>query len=90
MTQNKTAIVVSILMLLVLILGALVIYAFVLKPVVSGYAIKAQNYGVEQALLTVAQLSTNCQIVPITIGNQTIQLVDVKCVQQPQESFVNG
>ena len=90
MARNKSAIVISILILFVLILGFLVIYAFALKPAISGYTIKAQNFGVEQTLLTVAQLSANCQIVPITIGEQTIQLIDVNCVQQPQEALVEG
>ena len=90
MARNKTYLVVSILVILVLILGTLVVYAFVLKPVVSGYTIKAQNYGVEYALLTVAQLSANCQIIPITIGEQTIRLIDVNCVQQPNEVYLEG
>ena len=83
MAKNKVAIIVSVLVILVLILGTLVVYAFVLKPMVNGYTIKAQNYGVEYALLTVAQLSANCQIIPITIGNRTIQIIDTSCLQQP-------
>ncbi|MEK6819579.1 MAG: hypothetical protein AABY03_00065 [Nanoarchaeota archaeon] len=90
MARNKTAIVILMLVLLVLILGFLVIYAFVLKPVVSGYAIKAQNFGTEQTILTIAQLSQNCQVVPLTIGEQTIELIDVNCVQKESEILVEN
>lgn len=86
MAKNRIAIAISILVLMVLILGFLVAYAFIVKPVVSGYVINAQNSGMEQAIVTIVQLSQNCQIVPLTIGEETTQLINVDCIQQqPQE-----
>ena len=82
--------VISILIILVIALAAMVLYAFVLKPAVSGYAVKVQNQGIEYALSTVAQLSSTCQVVPITIGNQTTNLINVNCLQQPTEAAVVG
>ena len=88
MGRNNTGIVIAVLVILVLVLASLVLYAFVLKPAVTGYVINAQTQGVEYALATLVQASSNCEIVPVTIGNKTTQFVDVSCLQQPEQTVV--
>ncbi|MAG10697.1 hypothetical protein CMI44_00065 [Candidatus Pacearchaeota archaeon] len=38
------------------------------------------QYGYEQAVIQVAQQAAVCQQVPLTVGNQTINLVAVECL----------
>jgi len=40
------------------------------------------QYGYQQAILQVAQSATTCQQVPLSVGNQTIEVVWVGCLQQ--------
>lgn len=84
MERDKTRLVIVILTLLVLILASFVIYAFAIKPTISGYAINAQNQGIEFAVISIMQQAASCQQVPLTFGNQTINLIAVECLQVPQ------
>ncbi len=38
--------------------------------------------GYQQAIIDVATLASTCQSVPLVIGNQTINMVAVECLQQ--------
>lgn len=40
------------------------------------------QYGYEQAVIYLAQQVATCQQVPITVENQTINVVAVECLQQ--------
>jgi len=42
------------------------------------------QYGYEQAVIQVAQQAATCQQVPLTIENQTINLIAVECLQAAQ------
>lgn len=86
MRDNRTGVVIGILIVLVLILGGLVTYSFVAKPAISGYAVKSQTQGYEFAILNIAQAAAQCQQVPLRVGNQTINLIAVECLQQAQQS----
>jgi len=46
-------------------------------------AAQQQGYtvGVTQSVATIIQQSRDCKIVPLFIGNQTFQFVDVVCLQ---------
>ena len=90
MGRNNTGIVIAVLVILVLILSGLVLYAFVLKPAVTGYVVNSQNQGIEYALAAIVQASADCKIVPITIGDKTTQFIDVSCLQQQTETTVVG
>ena len=69
----------GILVLLVVVLGVIVIYSYVAKPVVTGYVTKTYNQGVSQGANDVLSVLVN-QIqtqgyVQIPVGNQTLVLV---------------
>ncbi|MFH1325536.1 MAG: hypothetical protein ABIH49_02070 [archaeon] len=87
MKENKRGLIIGILVLLVLLLGGLVVYSFALKPAISGYAINAQNQGVQYAVYSIMLEAAKCQPVPLTFGNQTMNVVAVECL--PPELFEN-
>jgi hypothetical protein len=77
----------------ILILGILLVAAvafIVITSVISPAIVNRQttiyNLGAQEgytaAIVDVAQGSLNCQIVPLNIENQTINLVDTSCVSQ--------
>lgn len=73
---------VMILVLVIVILGGFLIYAFVISPSLTGYVVEKQNEGVQFALASVFQAARNCQQVPLTFDNQTINLIAIECLQQ--------
>lgn len=71
---NKNVLIV-VLVAVVVILAGIVVYAFVVKPSISGYNVQKQNEGVQIAVnYIVAQLQQQ-GFVQIPIGNQTLILV---------------
>ncbi len=90
MKENKTrTLVLSLVLVSVLLLG-LVLYIFVISPMINGYATNAYNGGVQDAVASIMQQATSCQPVPLTLGNQTINMIAVECLppelfQQPTE-----
>lgn len=84
MTTNRTGLVIGILILVIMILIGFVSYAFVLKPTLNGYVISGYNQGYSDAIIQIAQQATTCQQVPLTIGNQSINMIAVECLQQAQ------
>lgn len=81
---RRTNVLVAFLVLVIVILGGFLVYAFVIAPSISGYVIEKQNEGVQFALASVFQTAGNCQQVPLTFNNQTINLIAVECLQQAQ------
>ena len=86
MKEDKSKILIAVLALLVLVLGTVVAYSFAVKPVISGYATNAQNQGVQYAVLSIMQEAAKCQQVPLTFGNQTINIIAVECLQNAQQT----
>ena len=84
MKTNKMGLVVGILILVIMILVGFVSYAFVLKPTLNGYVITGYNQGYNDAIVQIAQQAVTCQQVPLTIGNQSINMIAVGCLQQAQ------
>ncbi len=88
MKEKRMKLIITILALLLVVLLFFVLYVFVLKPAMNGFVVREQNRGVEYALNIIAQASSNCQVVPITINSQTINIVNVDCLQQTQQPIV--
>ena len=42
------------------------------------------QYGYEQAIIQVIQQAVTCQQVPLIVGNQTINMIAVECLQQTE------
>ncbi len=83
-SDKSTKVVIWILLLVILVLVVFLAYTFLLRPVVTGYATERQVEGYQVAILQVMQQASTCQPVPLTFGNQTINLIALECLQQPQ------
>ena len=83
--KNKTGLIIGILLLVIVALLVIVVYAFVVKPAVTGYVVNAQNEGVQFAVASIMQQAATCQPVPLTFGNQTINMIAMECL--PPELF---
>jgi cobalamin biosynthesis protein CobD/CbiB len=82
--KKKTKIIIGVLILVIVVLLFFVIYAFLVKPAITGRIIQAQNQGVTYAISSIVELASQCQPVPLPFENQTINLVSIECLQQDQ------
>jgi len=77
---------VGFLVLIIIVLGGVLIYMFVVSPSITGYVTEKQNEGVQFALASVFQAAGTCQQVPLTFNNQTINLIAIECLQQQAQA----
>ena len=82
MVVNKTGLIMKILLLIISILIIVIVYAFVVRPAITGYVTNAYNKGVQDAVISIMQQSSQCQQVPLIFGNQTMNVIWVECLQQ--------
>ena len=83
--MKKAAIITIILVvLLIFTVGYIIIDKYQEKKQEEQVGIFQQGaqYGYEQAILQVMQQAVTCQQVPLTIENQTINIIAVGCLQQ--------
>jgi len=81
---DKKKVLITILIAIIVVLAAILVYIFLIRPSITGYTIEKQNQGIEFAIVSIMQQAATCQPVPLTFGNQTINLIAVECLQQPQ------
>jgi len=83
MPKNNTTILYIIIAILALIILGMLVNSWYTKQIATA---QQQGYtiGVTQSIATIVQQSRNCQIVPLFIGNQTFQFIDVSCLQLNQ------
>jgi hypothetical protein len=70
------------LVIVVLVLLAVLGYIFLIKPAISGFVVSNQNEGVQYAILSIVQQASTCKTVSLPVGNQTMDIIWVKCLQQ--------
>lgn len=80
---DKRKVLITLLIAVIIVLVVIIIYAFVIRPAYSGYVIDKQNEGIQIAIFSIMQRAATCQPVPLTFGNQTINIIAVECLQQP-------
>ena len=83
---NKTTMLIVALLLVIVVLVGVVLYAFVIKPQVSGYTVEKQQQGIDFAVVSIMQRAAQCQTVPLTYENVTLNLIAVECLQQPGQT----
>ena len=81
---DRTKALVVILVLIIVVLGGIMAFSFLIKPKVTGYTIEQQNTGYQIALSQLIQASVQCQPIPIPVGNSTIHLIALECPQIQQ------
>ncbi len=79
--EKRDVLLLSLVIVIVLLLGFLA-YLFLVTPALNGLITRGYNQGAQEAILTIAQQVATCQQVPLTVGNQTINLIAVECLQQ--------
>ena len=82
MKQDRTKMLVLSLVLVIVVLLGFVMYSFVIKPSITGYAMNAYNEGYGRAFADIMERATTCQPVPLTIGETTMNMIWVDCFQE--------
>ena len=85
MKENKTRVLVLSLVLIIVVLLGFVMYSFVVRPAITGYATNAYNGGVQDAVTSIMRQASQCQQIPLTSGETTMNLIWVDCLQQSAE-----
>ena len=75
MRENRKTLIIGILALIILILGIMVIYIYIAKPVVTGYESRIYNQGANNVLSVLVNQIQKQGYVQIPVGNQTLVLV---------------
>ena len=75
--KNKTLIIILIAVIAVLL--ALVLYMLVIRPAITGNAVRLQSQGVTYAVASIMQQAAQCQPIPLTYENQTISVIAIGC-----------
>ena len=82
---DRSRLVISILVGIVLLMGLFMLYLFVLQPAMQGYVIEKQTEGVQIAVGTILTQIQQYGFVQIPIGeNQVLTLVPAQAPQQVQ------
>ncbi len=85
---NKKNVLITLLVAVIVVMAIILVYIFLVRPSVTGYAVDKQNQGIEFAIVSIMQQAATCQPVPLTFGNQTINLIAIECLQQAQQQQV--
>ncbi len=80
---NKTRWLIASLVFIIVVLGGILVYAFVFAPAVTGYTVDKQNEGVQIAISTILNQIQQNGFVQIPVGeNQTLVLVPYQAPTQ--------
>ena len=90
---DKKKVLITLLVAIIVVMAAILVYIFVIRPTISGYVVSGQNQGIEFTIGSIVQQAAppRCQIIPLTFENQTINLVAAECLpagclqQAPQQ-----
>ncbi len=82
MAKNKKDILIFVLIGIIMLMLVFIAYIFLVKPAISGLVVEGQNQGIQYTILSIMQQAATCQEVPLTFGNQTINIVAVDCIKQ--------
>lgn len=80
----KRKIIIWILVIALLIILGILAYFFLITPMINGFIIAGYNQGVTSAVNYLIDKSTACQPIPVTMGNQTTNLIAIECLTQAQ------
>lgn len=83
---DKSKVVISILVVLVVILGAFIVYSFVITPAIQGYVVDRQNEGIYYTLNSILAQLNQTGIVQIPLGgDQVLTLIQPQMCSQIQQ-----
>jgi hypothetical protein len=82
MKQDRTKMLVLSLVLVIVVLLGFVMYSFVIRPSITGFAMNAYNGGVQDAVTSIMQQASQCNPVPLTSGETIMNMIWIDCLQQ--------
>jgi len=65
---DKKKVLITILVAVIVILAAIIVYAFLIRPGVTGYAVDRQREGYQIAILDIMQQAVTCQLFHLLFG----------------------
>ena len=81
---NNPRLLITVLIAVIVVMGGVLLYAFFIKPQFTGFTTQKQVEGYQFAIADIIRVVSQCQTFPIPIGEQTITLIALECLQQPQ------
>lgn len=90
MVVNKDWLIITLVIGLIVVSGCLAYFKYSTSKAVQDLEKwqEGAQYGNQATLLEIVQQAVTCKTVPITVGNQTINLIAVECLQQDQEEVI--
>ena len=85
MANKSTTIVIAVLAVLLAVALGFIGYGYYSAAQLNQQNAIAQ-LGYQQAVVDIASLAAQCQQVPLVVGNQTINMIAVECLQLAQQS----
>jgi hypothetical protein len=82
MGKDKRDVLVLVLIIAVVALLGVLAYIFLVSPALSGLVVQGQGQGIQYTVLQIAQQASTCQTVKLPVGNETMELIWVQCLQQ--------
>lgn len=82
MGKDKRDKLILILVSVIVVLLIVLAFVFLVRPAMNGMVVQGQNQGYTYAFQQIFSLAAQCQQVPITYENQTINLIAVECLQK--------
>ena len=79
--KDKRDVLIWILALVVVALLIVLAYIFLVKPALNGLVVEGYYTGQSEAVSSIIQYVKTCQQLPLTYGNETVNIVAVNCIQ---------
>jgi len=92
MVEGSTKAVVWILLAVILVLLIFIGYIFLVRPAYTGFVTEKQLEGAQAGsdfvIAQIVQQAATCQAVPLQVGNQTMNLIWIDCLNLGQQALV--
>jgi len=82
MASNKTQVILITSLIVLFGFGLRVYWSWNVCFLNQANQLNSAQYGYSQAILTIAQQAATCQQVPLMVGNETINIIWIDCLQQ--------
>jgi len=82
---DKKKVLITLLVAVIVILAAIIVYAFLIRPNITGYVVDRQNEGIEFAIAAIVSQIQQNGFAQIPVGNETLYLVPFNPQQAPQQ-----
>jgi len=79
--KDKRDVLILILGLVVVALLLVLVYIFLVKPALNGLVVEGYYMGQDEVISSIIEYVKTCQQLPLTYGNETVNIVAVDCIQ---------